>query len=721
MQNNNLIFYNQLIAIFYIIDYIKKRKYNLYINGEKMDNTLKNNPLLEVVEFPRYDLIKSEHFVPAITFILEEAKIEFDKLKKFEGDRTFVNTLIPQLIINEKISKVIIPMSQLFSLMATEEIIKEFTVVQQMITKFYSELSLDEEYYQVFKDYSETEDAKNISGERKRYFDDKMLGFTLSGAQLPKDKKVRFKEINLKLSDLSLNFQNNLLNSVFDLVIDNKDDLAGLPDNVIAAARETAKNNPKLDKEKELWLFNLDMPSYFPFMQYADNDELRKILWKERINQATSKDMDNLKIIDEILTLRKEMAEMLGYKTFAEISLETKMANSPEEVIDFLDGVAGKIKNNAVAEMDEVIEFKKKYTADNSITEILPWEIGYWSNKLKEEKYSYNENEVRNYFKAENCVNGMFEIAGKLFSLKFEEITDIPTYHKDVKNYKIMETDGKLIAYLLVDLYPRTKLKRGGAWMNQFVSSKKDENGERVIPQVGIHCNFTPPTGNLPALLSFDEVQTLFHEFGHSLHGALGMSELSAMSGTHVLWDTVELPSTFMENFVRNKDGLNIFAKHYETGEIIPAELVDKLIKSEDFMKAVGTRRQVALGMFDMLLHHNKEDKLVAVHKLQEEVHKKYSHTRYFDDTYFEAGFAHIFAGGYSAGYYSYMWANILEADAFSLFEEGDDSILDSKKGASFRKNILEMGNSEDMNVLFERFRGRKVSKDALLKRFGIV
>lgn len=685
-----------------------------------MDNTLKNNPLLEDVKFPRYDLIKSEHFVPAITFILEEAKIEFDDLIAVKGERTFKNTLVPDMEIGERIQRIVIPMSQLFSLMATEDIVKEFTIVQKKLTKFNNDIMLDENYYRIYKEYSDTDEAKNLTGERKRFFDKTMLGFKLAGAELTEDKKVRFKEIKLRLSDLSLDFQNNLLNSVFDLVIDNKEDLAGIPDNAVSAARESAINSADLDKEKELWLFNLDMPSYLPFMQYADNDELRKKLWKARITQASTEDKNNPLIIDETLRLRKEMAKMLGYKTFAEISLEKKMANSPEEVMDFLEGVASKIKDSAIEEMNEVIKFKKNYIKDTSITEILPWEIGYWSNKLKEEKYSYNENEVRNYFKAENCVNGMFEIAGKLFSLKFEEITDIPTYHKDVKNYKIMESDGKLIAYLLVDLYPRTKLKRGGAWMNQFVSSKKNENGNRLVPQVGIHCNFTPPTKDTPALLSFNEVQTLFHEFGHSLHGALGMSELSAMSGTNVLWDTVELPSTFMENFVRNKDGLNIFAKHFETGEIIPAELVEKLIKSEDFMKAVGTRRQVSLGMFDMLLHHDINDSDIDVHKLQEEVHNKYSHTRYFDDTYFEAGFAHIFAGGYSAGYYSYMWANILEADAFSLFEEGNDSVLDTKKGASFRKNILEMGNSEDMNILFEKFRGRKVSKDALLKRFGI-
>ena len=685
-----------------------------------MPGELKNNPLLSNEIFPRYDLIKSEHFVPAIEYLLEISKKEYNELISFRGERTFKNTVNLELDIRERISKVTMPMSQLFSLMATDDIIKEFTIVQKLLTKFYSELMLDENYYQVFRDYSETAEAKELSGEKRRYLDDKMLSFKLSGAQLSDDKKVRFKEIKLKLSDLSLSFQNNLLSSVFDLVIDNKDDLKGLPQNVIDAARETALSNPGLDKSKDLWVFNLDMPSYLPFMQYADNDSLRKKMWKERINQATTEDKNNPRVIDETLKLRKELSNLIGYKTYADVSLENKMANSPEEVMDFLDGVASQIKDSAVEEMNEVISFKKRYTGNNDIVEILPWEVGYWSNKLKEEKYSYNENEVRKYFKAENCVNGMFEIAGKLFSLKFEEILDIPKYHDDVKNYKVMESNGKLLAYLLIDLYPRTKLKRGGAWMNQFVSSKKNDEGNRVVPQVGIHCNFTPPSGDTPALLSFDEVQTLFHEFGHSLHGALGQSELTAMSGTHVLWDVVELPSTFMENFVRNKDGLKIFARHYETGELIPDDLIEKLIKSEDFMKAVGTRRQVSLGMFDMLLHHDKNEKMIDVHKLQEEVHNKYSHTRYFDDTYFEAGFAHIFAGGYSAGYYSYMWANILEADAFGLFEEGDNSVLDSVKGASFRKNILEMGNSEDMNILFERFRGRKVSKDALLKRFGI-
>jgi len=685
-----------------------------------VNDILTTNPLLFESEFPRYDIIEAKHFVPALEYTLKEAQIEFDAIIANNEERNFINTINKELDVHDKISKVMMPMSQLYSLMASDEIVAEFTKVQQIITKFTNDLMLDENYYKVFKDYSNTEEGKKLTGERKRYLDKQMLSFRLSGAELDNDQKIRFKEIQLELSDLSLKFQNNLLNSTYDLIIDNKDDLAGIPENALTAAREMAKANKELDKNKELWQFNLDMPSYIPFIEYADNDDLRKKLWHKRMNQGTAEDKNNLVIIDEILKLRKETAIMLGYNTYAEVSLENKMANSPEEVMDFLDGVAIDIKDNAIGEMKEVIDFKKKYTKDENISEIMPWEIAYWGNKLKEEKYSYNENEVRNYFVADNCINGMFEIAGKLFGLSFEEVNNIPVYHKAVKNYKVIDSDGTLLSYLLVDIYPRTKLKRGGAWMNQFVNPKKDEGGKRNIPQVGIHCNFTPPTGDLPALLSFDEVQTLFHEFGHSLHGALGQSELSPMSGTNVLWDVVELPSSFMENFVKNKDGLKIFAKHYKTDEIIPDDLVDKIIKSEDFMKAFGTRRQVSMGMFDLLLHHNKEENPIDVHKLQEVMHNKYNHVRFFEDTYFEAGFAHIFAGGYSAGYYSYMWANILEADAFSLFEEGEESVLDTSKGASFRKNILEMGNSEDMNILFERFRGRKISKNALLKRFGI-
>ena len=350
----------------------------------------------------------------------------------------------------------------------------------------------------------------------------------------------------------------------------------------------------------------------------------------------------------------------------------------------------------------------------------MPWEISYWTNKLKEKKYSFNENEVSEYFTADNTLQAFYNIANNLYGIKFEKIDNIPVWHKDVTTYKLLDEDDELRAYVYVDLYPRTGQKRPGAWMSGIVSGM-NYNGKRIIPQVGVHCNFTPPIGDKPALLRYDEVTTLFHEFGHALHGALSKTQFSATSGTNVKWDVVELPSSFHENFVKTKESLKMIAKHYKTGESMPDELMDKLLNANDFMRATGARRQITFGMFDMILHHtaSMEDEMPLAHEISKEMSIKYNNAPYIEDSYSEAGFSHIFAGGYSAGYYSYMWANILDADAFSLFKE-KDSVLNRDAGKRFMENILEKGDSEDMNVLFEKFRGRPVSDKALLERLGI-
>lgn len=395
------------------------------------------------------------------------------------------------------------------------------------------------------------------------------------------------------------------------------------------------------------------------------------------------------------------------------------MAESPEVVMEFLDNIATKTADVALEEFNEIKALKEEEKGQKFDT-LQPWEFSYWSNKLKEKKYSFNENEVSEYFTAENTIQGLYKIFNVLYGIKFEKVDNIPVWHKDVQTFKLIDENDELRAYVYVDLYPRTGLKRPGAWMSGMRSGK-NYNGKKEIPQVGVHCNFTPPVGDKPSLLRYDEVTTLFHEFGHALHGALSRTQLSATAGTSVMWDVVELPSSFHENFVKKEEGLNLITKHYKTGEKMPKELMERLLNANDYMRATDARRQITYGMFDMALHHTEsmKDEMPSAHEISEKMSTKYNNTPYIKDSYFEAGFSHIFAGGYAAGYYSYMWANILDADAFSLFEE-KDSILDSESGRKFMHNILETGDSEDMNILFERFRGRPVSDKALLKRLGI-
>jgi len=677
------------------------------------------NPLLSNGQFAHYDQIKSEHFVPATEEIIKIAKKETEELIAMKGERTFDNTMIPSMETGEKMSKVISPMSQLYSTMTSDVINEEFQKAMQMLTQFSNEMSMDPENYKMYKDYALTDEAKALTGEKERHLDNTMKGFILSGAELNDSDKEKLKEINLKLNKLSLEFSNNVTNSTFNLVIKKKEDLAGLPEDAITGAKEKAKVMKIDENDENTWVFNLDMPSFLPFMKFAESVALKEKLWRAYYTRGTKEGLDNRPLISEILQLRKEKAQLLGFETFAQLSLEKKMAESPEVVMNFLDNIAVKTEEVALSEFNEIKAMKEESLGEKFDT-LMPWEQSYWSNKLKEKKYSFNENEVSEYFAADNTLEAFYNITNKLYGIRFEKVEGIPVWHKDVQTFKLFDEDNELRAYVYVDLYPRSGQKRPGAWMSGMVSGK-NYNGKKTIPQVGVHCNFTPPVGDKPGLLRYDEVTTLFHEFGHALHGALSKTQLSATSGTHVKWDVVELPSSFHENFVKTKDSLKMIAKHYKTGEPMPKELMDKLLKANDFNRATDARRQITFGMFDMALHHTEsmKEQMPSDHEISKKMSIKYNNSPYIDDSYFEAGFSHIFAGGYAAGYYSYMWANILDADAFSLFEE-QENILDRESGRKFMENILEKGDSEDMNILFEKFRGRPVSDKSLLKRLGI-
>lgn len=464
------------------------------------------NPLLSNEQFAQYDQIKAEHFVPAMEELIKIAKKETEELIGFKGERTFDNTMIPAMETDEKISKVISPMSQLYSTMTSPEINEAFQKTMQLYTEFNNEMSMNPDNYKMCKDYALTEEAKNLTGEKKRHLDNTMKGFILSGAELNDEDKTKLKEINLKLNKLSLQFSNNVVNSTFNLVIKDEKNLAGLPEDAITGAREKAKALKIDEGEENTWVFNLDMPSFLPFMKYSENEELKEKLWREYYTRATKDKLDNRPLIREILELRKAKAKVLGFDTYAVLSLERKMAESPEIVMNFLDNIAVKTDDIALEEFNEIKALKEEALGEKFDT-LMPWELTYWSNKLKEKKYSFNENEVSEYFAADDTLEAFYNIANKLYGIRFEKITDIPVWHKDVTTYKLFDENDELRAYVYIDLYPRTGLKRPGAWMSGMVSGK-NYNGKKTIPQVGVHCNFTPPVGDKPGLLRYDEVTT---------------------------------------------------------------------------------------------------------------------------------------------------------------------------------------------------------------------
>lgn len=677
-----------------------------------MDNT---NPILAYQEFPDYALIKPKHFVPAVEEAVKVGRELINQVITLTEERTFSNTIVPTLEAGKYIKKIFSPISQIFSLMSSDEVQTEYQKAVQILTEYSNEVSMNEDYYKAIKAYSKTNDYSNLSPEKKRYMDIVMRDFRLSGAELSEEDKTKLKELNFKLSDLSIKFNNNALKSTFDLVIEDETDLAGLSEDIKTQAKDLA-----ISKDKpNAWIFNFDMPSYLPFMKYSEKSNLKETLWRKYMTKATEGELDNRPVISEILKYKKAKANLLGFETYAQFSLETKMAESPEVVENFLSDIALKLAEKGLEERNEVIELQKEVNGKENLT---PWDSTYWTNKLKEKKYSYNEDQVREYLPISACMEGLFTIAKGLFGLTFEICPEIPVWHKDVTAYKVLDESGCIRSYMYFDLHPRSGLKRAGAWMSQIKKAETDDNGKIIIPaQVGVHCNFSTPVGDKPALLTFGEVETLFHEFGHALHGALGKTELAALSGTDVPWDVVELPSQFMEHFVRNAETLNLFAKHYKTGELMPADLMERVIDSTKFQKASFTRAQIVYGMFDMTLHHeeSKGEQTPDAHEVHKKIHTKYSHVPYYDDTYFEAAFGHIFGGGYAAGYYSYMWANILDSDAFSKFSESG-KVLNREVGKEFMENILEKGNSEDMNDLFTKFRGRPASPEPFLQSIGI-
>jgi len=537
-------------------------------------------------------------------------------------------------------------------------------------------------------------------------------GFVRSGALLDEEGKARLRQLTEEASMLSLQFSQNLLkeNKAYTLHITDEAQLDGLPDTAREAARQTAK-----EQDKEGWVFTLDMPSYSPFMTYSTQRELREQMYMARNTVCTHDNSENnIAICKRLINLRREIAQLLGYKTYADYVLKRRMATNVRHVYRLLDDLVDAYKPTAVKEQEEL---KNMFKKDNSQLKMQPWDAGFYTHKLQMKKYNLDAEMLRPYFELSKVIDGVFGLANRLYGITFKENKDIPVYHPDVKAYEVFDKDGSYLAVFYADFHPR-KGKQGGAWMTEYQGQWITKKGKNVRPHVSVVMNLTKPTDEKPALLTLGEVETFLHEFGHSLHGMFANTRFESLSGTNVWWDFVELPSQFMENFAIEKDFLRTFAFHYETGEPLPDELIRRIVKSRNFMAATACLRQVSFGLLDMAYYTQREEFTADIPTFEKRAWKKAILGEQLKDTCMTVQFSHIMAGGYAAGYYSYKWAEVLDADAFSVFKR--HGIFDRKTAQSFRDNILSKGGTEHPMTLYKRFRGGEPTIDALLKRNGI-
>ena len=675
------------------------------------------NPLLQKFDTSYgtapFSKIKNEHYQPAFKSAIALAKEEVNAIVNNVEEPTFTNTTVALENSGETLGRISSIFFNLNSAETNDEMQQIAQEVSPWLSEFSNDIRLNEKLFQKVKAVYDQRASLNLGGEELMLLEKQYKGFSRNGANLNKEDKGILREIDTKLSKLSLTFGENALaeTNAFELHITNEEQLQGLPDGAKEAAALTAKQ-----KEKDGWLFTLDYPSYIPFMTYLDDRELRKsmaIAFGKKSFQGNKH--DNQEIVLEIVKLRFKRANLLGYATHADFVLEERMAENPETVLKFSNDLLEKAKPAAKKEFDKLTEFAKS----DSIDELQKWDGAYYSEKLKKQLFNFDEEALKPYFKLENVLNGAFTVANKLFGLSFEQIFDIDVYHEDVSTYKVTDEVGNYIAIFYADFFPRPG-KRNGAWMTSY-KNQYIKDGENSRPHISNVCNFTKPTETKPSLLTFNEVTTLFHEFGHGLHGMLANTTYSSLSGTSVPWDFVELPSQVYENWCYEEDVLNLFAKHYETGETIPMELVQKIKEAASFMEGMQTLRQLSFGLLDMSWHSQSDINFDTLDvKTFEE--KSFAGTQLYPDVKencMSTSFSHIFQGGYSAGYYSYKWAEVLDADAFEHFKE--TGIFNKETGQKFKDTVLSKGGTVKPMDLYKQFRGKEPSPDALLKRAGLV
>lgn len=658
-----------------------------------------------------FSKIKNEAFLPSFKIAIEKARKEIDAIVENLEHPTFKNTIEALEYSGQELDRISSIFFNLNSAETNNDIQKIAQEVSPLLSEFGNDITLNEDLFKRIKTVYDSK-PKNLNEEQKTLLNKRYKSFSRNGANLPSDKKEQLRAIDKELSQLKLKFGENVLaeTNKFEMLITNENDLSGLPEGAKEAAKQLAES-----KDKDGWLITLDYPSYIPFMTYADNRELRKKLSLAFGSKAFKNDeLDNQNIVIKIANLRFKRAQLLGYKTHAHFVLEERMAKTPEKVEEFLNELLEKAKPAAKAEFATLERFAKEL---DHIDTLQKWDSAYYSEKLKQKLFDLDDEKLKPYFKLENVIDGAFTVANKLFDLNFEEIDTIDKYHDDVLTYKVTDKEGHLVSIFYADFFPRPG-KRNGAWMTSY-KSQYVQNGEIERPHVSIVCNFTKPTKSKPSLLTFNEVTTLFHEFGHALHGMLANTTYPSLSGTSVYWDFVELPSQVMENWCYEKEALELFAKHYETNEVIPMELVNKIKESATFQEGMQTLRQISFGLLDMSWHGQDPSPIKDV-KTQEV--QAFSDTQLYPDVIencMSTAFAHIFQGGYSSGYYSYKWAEVLDADAFEYFKE--EGIFNKTVANKFKDHVLSRGGTEDPVVLYKRFRGQEPKPEALLKRAGLI
>ena len=674
------------------------------------------NPLLNNSELPLFSQIKAVHVEPAIEQLLAEARTTVEQLLADNDTYTWGNLIEPLEQAEDKINKAWSPVSHMNSVVNNDELRDAYNACLPKLSVYSTEMGQHEGLFKAYKSIEASDAYAQLDTAQKKVIQNALRSFRLSGIALDEDKKARYKDISLELSQLASKYEENLLDATNDWhkLISKKSDLAGLPESALQQAKQTAEQ-----EGKKGWMLTLQFPSYIAVMTYADDRQLRADMYKAFSTRASelgaNSEWDNSEIMEKTLALRHEKAQLLGFNNYAELSLATKMADSAKQVTDFLEELAEKSLPQARQDLAELAEFAQQ---QYGINKLHTWDTGYYSEKMRQSAYDLSQEEVKQYFPAPRVLQGLFDVVEKLYGLNISELDNVEFWHQDVRFFQIKDKAGELRGKFYIDLYARPK-KRGGAWMDDCVGRKKTADTIQ-IPVAYLTCNFTPPTANDPALLTHDEVLTLFHEFGHGLQHMLTKVDYLGVSGINgVEWDAVELPSQFMENWCWEKEGLTLISGHYKTGEALPEALFNKMLAAKNFQAGMIMVRQLEFSLFDFKMHQDYSPELGAkIYDKLNAIREQVSVMIPPDFNRFAHGFSHIFAGGYAAGYYSYKWAEVLSSDAYSLFEE--NGIFDQKTGEAFLTNILETGGSADAMELFVKFRGREPKIDALLRHSGI-
>ena len=683
-------------------------------------NSIANNPFFNDYSTPHntvpFHLIKLEHYEEAFMEGMKREKEELDKIINNEEEPTFDNTIIyKDETKGEHYYDLLGRASTVFSCMLGAETNDDLDALAQkmspLLTQHANDMQLNEKLFKRIKHVYEHH--RELTPEEATLLQKVYDGFVRSGALLNEEGKEQFRRLSEEASLLSLQFSQNLLkeNKAFELHLTNEEDLDGLPESARQMAAHAAQ-----EQNKEGWIFTLDFPSYSPFLTYSTKRELREKLYMAKNTEGIHDNPENnLAICTRLINIRRELAQLLGHETYADYVLEHRMASSVKNVYKLFNDLISAYKPQAIKELKEVEQLAKEMEGD--AFEMRPWDFGYYSHKLQLQKYNIDSEMLRPYFELSKVIEGVFGLANRLYGISFKENNEIPVYHQDVKAYDVFDADGSYLAVFYADFHPR-KGKQGGAWMTEFQGQWINRKGENIRPHVSVVMNFTKPTPQKPALLTLGEVETFLHEFGHSLHGMFANTRFGSLSGTNVWWDFVELPSQFMENYATEKEFLRTFAYHFESGEPIPDELIDRIIKSKNYLSAYGCLRQVSLGLLDMAYYTQKDEFKEDIITFEKDAWKDAIITKQLPNTCMTTQFSHIISGGYAAGYYSYKWAEVLDADAFSLFKK--NGIFDKNTALSFRENILSKGGTEHPMTLYKRFRGQEPTIDALLERNGI-